>query len=182
MTVVSNEVQETICPLSELAPRKPTNSFWSSVQKAWSTLVNLIFGAVAVATIPLLLINILIPLFTGATNLNVLTGSMVPNINVGDKIFSQPVDVNTLKIGDVITYLPSDKRTGGVPIVHRVNDFVLDDGKLVAIITKGDANPVQDAPVLPAEVTGKIISVIPYAGHPSMWLHNQQMPPAPSQW
>lgn len=140
------------------------------------------FAAFAVATVPLLLISFFIPLFTGAENLNVLTGSMSPNINAGDKIFSKPVDVNTLKVGDVITYLPNDKRTGGVPIVHRVKNLVRDDGRLVAIITKGDANPAQDAPVLPEQVTGKIISVIPYGGYPYMWIHNQQMPQVPLEW
>lgn len=182
MTVVNDEVQQAVPTAPEFTPATSTNSFWSAVQKVWATLVNWVLATFAVVTIPLLLISFFIPLFTGAVNLNVLTGSMSPNINVGDKVFSKPVDVNTLKVGDVITYLPSDKRTGGVPIVHRVKDFVRDDAKVIAIITKGDANPVQDDPVLPEQVTGKIISVIPYGGYPYMWLHNQKMPTAPAEW
>ncbi len=67
----------------------------------------------------------------------VISGSMEPNIHVGDIVITKNVDEENIKIGDVITF-NNDKYT----ITHRVIDIIQDDE--IFYKTKGDHNSVAD--------------------------------------
>jgi len=118
-----------------------------------------------------LLFAIVIPHIIGARVMTVLTGSMEPNLPVGDMIVSQPVDVDTLQPGDIIDYLPSSNWTGGLTITHRVQSMVKTGGHVTQITVKGDANPVADQPITPDQIKGKVVYTIPLAGYPSLITH-----------
>ena len=77
----------------------------------------------------------------------VLTGSMEPNINVGNIIFVKKTNENDIKVGDVITY--SVKNSKGT-ITHRIIDIVEQDGKKI-YKTKGDNNNTPDTDVITYE-------------------------------
>lgn len=88
----------------------------------------------------------------GYTIFEVATGSMADSINIGDAVI---VKINDkYKENDVVTY-----KSGNDYITHRVvgvdNDF---------IITKGDANNVNDNPIDKGLVLGKVVKVIPELG------------------
>lgn len=89
----------------------------------------------------------------------VVSGSMIPRLNVGDLVVVERTDFNSIHPSDIIVYYAD-----GLDIVHRVI-AVTPEG----LITKGDANPGPDEPsrwppLGPSQVVGKVILTIPYAG------------------
>lgn len=95
----------------------------------------------------------------------IISGSMEPNIKVYDVVFDVDVkDVNTIKVGDVITFISSSNLTGGETITHRVKE-VIETEEGLRFRTKGDNNPVEDdAFVEPNKILGKVLFKIPQLG------------------
>ena len=97
----------------------------------------------------------------------VATGSMKPNINVGDiVIIDQNKKYQDLKIGDVIAYKYHE-----VVVIHRIQDIikVKDD---YYFYTKGDANDqVDNYTIYSNTIMGKVDIKIPYIGLPTVWLN-----------
>lgn len=93
--------------------------------------------------------------------LSVQTGSMVPNIQKGDLIITQPVPFKALKTGDVITY--KDAKHTNRTITHRI---VAIDNHKQTVRTKGDANRHTDAPVAVKNIVGTNIATLPKFGVP----------------
>jgi signal peptidase len=111
----------------------------------------------------------------------VSSGSMIPNLNVGDYVIIKHSDSNSindnssfnrLKIGDIIIF-----KTPGVSaegehkvIVHRVAQIInadsTDEERIIR--TKGDANPYSirylDYPIKEENYIGKVVYVIPKVG------------------
>ncbi len=90
--------------------------------------------------------------FFGYSVFEVATGSMEDAISVGDAVL---VKINEdYKVGDVVTY-----QNGGDFITHRV--VSIDDNY---VITKGDANNVNDNPVEQNMILGKVVKIMPRVG------------------
>jgi signal peptidase len=110
--------------------------------------------------------------YSGSTTplVAVQSGSMEPNINIGDVVLIKTVNYTQIvtykegkatnyerfgNYGDVIVYKP-DGDSGATPIIHRAMDWVnagdkLPDGETAVnagFITKGDANQEVDQPML----------------------------------
>jgi signal peptidase len=73
--------------------------------------------------------------------LPVLTGSMSPTIPAHSMVFATSVSPRSVKVGDVVVFLPPAEFSNGLPVMHRVHS--LDQSRLT-MRTKGDANPVAD--------------------------------------
>jgi signal peptidase len=110
----------------------------------------------------------------------VVSGSMVPKINIGDIVIiknnSFETSFNNLKVGDIIVFRAPEATTeDGKPkvIVHRISEIGTDDGKEV-VMTRGDANPYSipgiDFPLYMENYVGKVVYVIPKIGTISMIL------------
>lgn len=105
----------------------------------------------------------------------VLTGSMIPQIQVKDVVITKKVDATDLKVGDIITFLSSDPRFEGITVTHRIIEKTVDPntGKL-AYRTKGDNNNVADgALAYDNNVLGKVIFKIPKVGYLQEFLATQ---------
>lgn len=103
-----------------------------------------------------------VPKLLGWQNLVVLSGSMEPNISVGSMIIVSDIEPETLKPGDVITFQVNDSTL----VTHRV---VSNNIELKQVITKGDANDVNDAtPVEYSHIIGKLFISIPFLGYLSI--------------
>lgn len=104
----------------------------------------------------------------------VLTGSMVPNINVDDIVFDMKVNKpEDIKVGDVITFISTSSYMNGATITHRVMD-IKKVGTEYEFYTKGDAN--QSADSTPAEfskIIGKVLFRIPKVGFFQKLLSNR---------
>ena len=95
-----------------------------------------------------------LPMPLGFGSAVVLTGSMEPTLSVNDLIFFEKSDEYT--VGDIVVY-----STGGIPIVHRVVQADMQSG---VIVTRGDANNVDDDPVSVARIKGKLFFSVPFVG------------------
>jgi len=100
--------------------------------------------------------------FTGWKALTVPTGSMRPTIPPGSLVLMHRVPLTSLKVGDVITYTNLAKP--GTTITHRIIKTYKIGGTVPAFITKGDANPSPDAPVVGGQVLGRAAAHLPHLG------------------
>ena len=86
------------------------------------------------------------------------TGSMAPTIPAYSLcLVDTHVDYDSLQVGDIIVY---DRPYDHMQVVHRII-AIFDEG----VLTKGDANPVDDGILLTeADITGVYLCHIPGAG------------------
>lgn len=96
----------------------------------------------------------------------VLTGSMSPTYNVGDIIFVQIKDPESINEGDVITFNPS--RDSDAYLTHRVVEKIenYQGSGVTCFRTKGDANDSEDSFLIEGErVIGTVSFGIPKLGY-----------------
>jgi len=128
------------------------------INKYYTSLVIFFFIAVFVGVLPS--VNFLknIHLFV------VKSGSMKPAIYPGSLIVVKK-EADYFK-GDVITFLNLDQGAKElITTTHRVQS-VLEDGGLLAFMTKGDANDFSDQKMVKREsIIGKTVIVLPLVGY-----------------
>lgn len=91
----------------------------------------------------------------------IISGSMRPTMEIGDMAIVGKVNETVLHKGDIIQFR---QKEGTIPTVHRINDIQKQENKTI-YITKGDNNRILDPdPVLPQQVVGKVIFIVPKAG------------------
>jgi len=91
----------------------------------------------------------------------IYSGSMKPDIDIGDIVIISDVSTDSIKEGDVIQF----KNTNiSIPIIHRVYE-IDKEGDTKLFITKGDANNNPDIdPIISGQIMGKAIFTIPKIG------------------
>jgi signal peptidase len=90
---------------------------------------------------------------------NLVSGSsMAPALNPGDIVIVQPVEPESIQVGDIIRVVRED-----TPILHRVIE-IRDEGGSREFTTQGDANNVPDQPVRADQIDGRVVLVIPKIG------------------
>jgi signal peptidase len=96
----------------------------------------------------------------------VLSNSMRPTFSAGDLVITQAVPMSSVRVGDVITFVPP---IGTQVLIHRITS--LKDG---VITTRGDANSVDDPwqATLKGPTAFRFVGVVPFAG----WLTELQRP------
>jgi signal peptidase len=96
----------------------------------------------------------------------VLSNSMQPTFSAGDVVVTQGVPISSVRVGDVITFVPP---TEARPLIHRIAS--LNNG---VITTRGDANSVEDPwhLTLSGPSVGRLVAVLPFLG----WLTQLQRP------
>ena len=98
---------------------------------------------------------------------NVISPSMEPEYGVGDLLYVKKVDPNTIKEGDVITFIVNEDLVVGTHRVVRV------DAENQRFYTKGDANEIEDQnPVHFNNVIGVPQFCIPKLGYVSDFVQN----------
>jgi signal peptidase I len=87
---------------------------------------------------------LVLPTVLGFDRYAIMGGSMSPTFEVGSAVFSQDVPVDTLRVGDVITYVPPASTGIDTLVTHRITDIAeAEDGRPL-LTTKGDANDAAD--------------------------------------
>ncbi len=162
-----------ICPIENKSPadvscRKSTAGRRGLWKKIFSILGNVVFASFLLVMITLVFfllqsrINSKTPSVLGRQLYVVLSGSMTPAFETGSVIAVQPVDPETLAIGDVITF--KNNESSEYPTTHRIVNVNREGG--LSFTTRGDANNVDDPlPVSAGNVTGKVLFSIPYFGY-----------------
>ena len=96
----------------------------------------------------------------------IISPSMEPAINVYDVVVDLNVfNENSIKKGDVITFVSNSNVSKGLTVTHRVVDIITNPDGSKAFFTKGDNNNKQDqATVNYNDILGKVIFKIPQLG------------------
>ncbi len=109
---------------------------------------------------------LLVPRLLGYQIYGVLSGSMEPVFHVGSVIYVEPVEPESIAVGDAITFHLANQEE--VVATHRV---VAIDASQQQFSTKGDANDVPDAePVTFDRFIGKAVFSLPYLGFISFYV------------
>lgn len=111
----------------------------------------LLGGSVYTLNAKRLMRNIM-PMPFGIGSSVVLSGSMEPTLSVNDLVIVRQQE--NYAVGDVVVYQSGDNL-----IIHRIIELGED-----YVITRGDANNVEDSPVPYSAVKGRMVLHVPYAG------------------
>lgn len=97
----------------------------------------------------------------------VMSGSMMPDIQIKDIVVTKKVPSDELEINDIITFITPDTRFGGISVTHRIIDKYYDESLgSYSYRTKGDANNVADSVLVPNNnILGKVILKVPKLGY-----------------
>ena len=123
-------------------------------------------GLIPLSIILVLLIWFALGLFP-IRPVGVATGSMNPNLKIGDVAIIKKCTPNDVVVGDIIEY-----QMDGYTVIHRVVNIYQKNGEFF-FITKGDFNKNEDKlPVSEDQLIGKTIFKIKYLALPAIWVHN----------
>lgn len=121
-------------------------------------IISLFFGAAIYLWNAETLVGNAMPMPFGFGMTSVLSGSMEPEFSVDDLVIVREYD--DYKTGDVVVY-----QSGNSLIMHRIVSVEGDE-----IITKGDANNIEDSPIREEDIKGRVYAHIPRAGGIVMFL------------
>lgn len=134
----------------------------NTVKKIWS-----IVSTVLVVLIVLCAVFLMGSRLLGFQVYTVLSGSMEPAYSVGDLLYVKEVDVNSIEVGDPITFIVNEEL---VVATHRVAKV---DTLNHRFYTKGDANEIEDSePVHFNNVIGVPKFSIPKLGYVADFIQN----------
>jgi signal peptidase len=120
-------------------------------------------GWIALAFVIIILAFVVVTSRKGWQFAAVLSGSMVPDFKVGGLVVIKPVDVSTLKVGDVISFMAPEV-SDNTAICHRIIAIQYQKG-IEYFQTKGDANKSPDQFLTPVtNVKGREIFYVSYIG------------------
>lgn len=95
----------------------------------------------------------------------ILSGSMEPEISVGDIVVTKNIKENELAIGDVISF-----RSGSMVVTHRITN-INKNGNDIEYTTKGDNNNTEDIGTITyKDIIGKYSYKIPKIGHAMLFI------------
>lgn len=127
--------------------------------------VSILLIAVMVLTIAISMVSRIngnAPSFFGYTIYRVASGSMEPELMVGDVILDKDVkDPLELKVDDIITFMGSGE-LDGVYVTHKIIKAPYDDGTGFMLQTQGVANELADEPIPVEKVKGIFICKVPF--------------------
>ena len=138
------------------------NDMKATMKKIWN-----IVSTVLVVLMVLCAVFLMGSRLMGYRVFTVISGSMEPEYSVGDLIYVKAVDVNTIQVGDPITFILNEDL---VVATHRVVEI---DAANQRFYTKGDANEIVDnEPVHFNNVIGVPQFAIPKLGYVSDFIQN----------
>ena len=111
------------------------------------------------------------PSFFGIKTYVIISGSMEPNINIGDIVIAKSIKnkEESIKVGDIISY-----RKGQNVITHRITNIEKDENGILRIATKGDNNNTEESErILINNIEGKVITIIPKIGYITLILKDK---------
>lgn len=124
----------------------------------WLLVVILVFTLIVFFTAR---INDSTPSVFGYSIFRVSSGSMEPELMVGDIILDKEIDnPEDLKVGDVITFISDNY--GDRLVTHKIIKAPYEENGKLMLQTKGIANEVEDKPISADNVKGIMICKIDY--------------------
>ena len=134
-------------------------------------IANVLLNVILVLSIVMIAFTILVrvagnnPSIGGFMLYRISSGSMEPELNVGDVIISQKVsDITSIDMGDVITYRGTEGSYAGKMITHKVVIPPYKQGDKYYLLTMGVANDNADPVITEDQVESKMIAKLPLFG------------------
>lgn len=159
-------------PLQRPAPGPASADAAPAGEPTWSRVLVVAGSRAALAAVLSLVIWAVLPAALGWSPRVIMSGSMLPRIEVGDVVVDRPVDPADLTEGRIITVTDPDH-----PEKTRTHRFQERDEQGM-LVTKGDANAAADStPVDPDDVLGIAVLRVPYVGLPMTWMAQGQLAP-----
>ena len=116
-----------------------------------------VLGTVLLVAVIALCLPVVLPPVMGYQVFEVVSASMEPQLPVGSAVLVKSVDPATVEVGDIVAYQDATST-----IVHRVTANRTSLGEMV---TKGDANNVEDLEPIPYDaVIGRVEAHVPILG------------------
>lgn len=133
-------------------------------KKIFNTVIYLILIPVLVYNISLIIQALInpkeTPSFLGIKTYVIISGSMQPELDIGDIVVVKKVEKKQLNKGDIISF-----RQGQNVITHRIYDITLEENEL-KIQTKGDNNNTKDEGIITYnDIEGKVIKKVSKLGN-----------------
>lgn len=151
-----SDVREDAAPVDVAAPATGQRSLGHRIA---ARVITAISTLAVMAIVALAVCLTAVPAIAGGHTLTVLSGSMVPRLPVGSVVVDRPVNPESLRVGDIVTY-----SLGKNLITHRVVAIKRDANGPV-FTTKGDANDSADSePVHASQIRGEFWYDVPYIG------------------
>ena len=93
----------------------------------------------------------------------IVSGSMVPELQIEDVIVNKDItDISEIRIGDIVTF-DGGAKYSNQKVTHRVLVAPCDDGRgKTVIVTKGDANNVDDGEIDVTKVESKFVTKVSF--------------------
>jgi signal peptidase len=154
-----------VTPTETAEPAAPAPS---RRRRAFGLVTGAVSGIALVLVVFVALVLIVVPLALHATPFTVLTGSMAPTMPAGTLVVTRPTPVDEIRIGDVVTYQVESNKPGVV--THRVVGLGSTSEGERTFLTRGDANNVDDDPILGVQVRGVVAYSVPYLGFVNTWV------------
>ena len=154
--------------MTALTDVTPTEPAVSARGRAFRLVTGAVSGIALVLVVFVALVLIVVPLALHATPFTVLTGSMAPTMPAGTLVVTRPTPVDQIRIGDVVTYQVESNKPGVV--THRVVGLGSTSEGERTFLTRGDANNVDDDPILGVQVRGVVAYSVPYLGFVNTWV------------
>ena len=102
----------------------------------------------------------------------VTSASMTPTIAVGSVVVVDPTAAQTMKVGDVGTFVAPES---GLRVTHRVVEVQGGEGPGRVYITKGDAVRNPDGPRGASTAVGRVQYTVPYVGYVATSVNEPQI-------
>lgn len=140
----------------------------SKALRIYKVVRNTILGII-IAILTAFIILTMVIRFTGGTPtafgfsmFRVSSGSMTPELEVGDVIITREFDTATVKKGDIITYKSESGAMKDKLVTHRVVKGPYKKGKNLYVVTKGDANFSEDDPIKTTQIQSRFLTKVSF--------------------
>lgn len=100
------------------------------------------------------------PTVFGYSMYRVSSGSMAPELEIGDVILTSECDPMTVKTGEIITYKGESGDMAGKFVTHRVVKAPYKEGGKFYLVTKGDNNYAEDNPITLSQVNSRFVTKV----------------------
>lgn len=97
------------------------------------------------------------PSLFGFSLYRVSSGSMMPELAVGDIILVRQCEGTSVQKGDIVTYSATEGMMEGRLVTHRVAEAPYQKNGVYYVVTKGDANLQNDTPIKASQITAKLV-------------------------
>jgi len=142
-----------------------------SQTRAWAWLIMSLSARIILGTTAVAVLWSVVPVAFGWTSVVVVSGSMGPRVRAGDVAIASPIEAAEVRPGQPL--LVENPSEPGRLLLHRVIRRNTDG----SLVTKGDANSVEDStPVPPEAVRGLPRLLVRWIGLPVHWYGQREYP------